>query len=134
MSRLPCNRIGKLASLFLMSSILALPSMPVFAHHGWAWAEEQQSQIKGTIQAISMDPPHPTLRVRADDGAVWRVELGNPRKTERSGFNADSANVGDAITVLGNRSLQRSEMHMKAVRITINGRNYDLYPERIRAD
>jgi len=77
--------------------------------------------------------PHRTRRpVRAaGDGVVWRVELGNPTLTARSGFNAKTAKPGDAIVVLGNR--HKSKVHMKAVRITIAGRNYDIYPERIRA-
>jgi hypothetical protein len=111
---------------------VAAPSLPAFAHHGWSWAEDQQMELKGTIQKISMAPPHPTLMVAAD-GVVWRVELGNPTLTARSGFNAKTAKTGDAIVVLGNRHKDKKQMHMKAVRITIAGRNYDIYPERIQA-
>lgn len=106
---------------------------PVLAHHGWSWAEDQQMELKGTIQKISMAPPHPTLMVAADGGVVWRVELGNPTLTARSGFSGKTAKPGDAIVVLGNRHKDKSQAHMKAVRITIAGRNYDIYPERIRA-
>jgi Family of unknown function (DUF6152) len=112
---------------------MVAPSLPALAHHGWSWAEDQQMELKGTIQKISMAPPHPTLMVTAADGAVWLVELGNPTLTARSGFNAKTAKPGDAIVVLGNRHKDKSKSHMKAVRITIAGRNYDIYPERIRA-
>lgn len=81
-----------------------------------------------------MAPPHPSLRVRAADGTVWFVELGNPGRTTRSGFGPDTAAVGDAVTVIGNRDRDRAEAHIKAVRIVIDGRNYDMYPERIRSD
>lgn len=36
--------------------------------------------------------------------------------------------------MIGNRDRDLGEAHMKAVRIVIDGRNYDMYPERIRAD
>lgn len=107
---------------------------PAAAHHGWSWAEGEQTTLKGVIQQVSMAPPHPTLRVKAADGVVWRVELGNPGKTQRSGFTAKSASPGDAVTVLGNRALDKKQAHMKAVRITVRGKVYDMYPERIAAN
>jgi Family of unknown function (DUF6152) len=113
---------------------VALLSQHAIAHHGWSWAEAEQSTLTGKIQSISMSPPHPTLQVTGADGAVWQVDLGNPNQTERSGFTAESAKPGDAITVLGNRNTERAKNHMKAVRITIAGKNYDLYPERITSN
>lgn len=116
-----------------LAGAFVTPSLTAAAHHGWSWAEDQQIELKGTIQKISMAPPHPTLMVAAADGVVWLVELGNPTLTARSGFNAKTAKPGDAIVVLGNRHKDKSKSLMKAVRITIAGRNYDIYPERIRA-
>lgn len=118
----------------LAGGALVLVGLPAAAHHGWSWAEGEQMELVGTIQTISMAPPHPTLHVTAEDGVLWRVDLGNPRQTERSGFTADTAKPGDPITVLGNRAKDRDEMHMKAVRITIAGEHYDMYPERIQAN
>lgn len=107
--------------------------LPAAAHHGWSWAEDEQSTLTGTVQTISMAPPHPSLQVKAGD-VVWLVDLGNPNQTERSGFTAASAKPGDAIVVLGNRHKDKTRMHMKAVRITIAGKNFDMYPERIRTN
>ncbi len=101
------------------------------AHHGWSWADSEQMTLTGQIERISMAPPHPTLHVKAADG-VWQVDLGNPSQTERSGFTGTTAKVGDAIVVLGNRDKDREQRHMKAVRITLAGKNYDMYPERIK--
>ncbi|MBZ7920790.1 hypothetical protein LAC81_03185 [Ensifer adhaerens] len=103
-----------------------------YAHHGWSWAEADQIELKGTIREISMAPPHPTLQVESVADGMWHVELGNPRQTERSGFVEGTAKVGDAVVVLGNRSLDPGEKRMKAVRITLAGKTYDIYPERIR--
>jgi hypothetical protein len=103
------------------------------AHHGWSWAEADQIDLKGTIQSISFAPPHPTLEIRAEDG-VWRVELGNPNQTQRSGFVEGQAKVGDQITATGNRSEDRSEKRLKAVRIVVSGKTFDIYPERIKTN
>ena len=104
------------------------------AHHGWSWAEGEQTELEGTIAEVSMAPPHPSLKVEASDGVVWQVDLGNPRNTERSGFVEGSAKVGDPIVVLGNRSLDKDEKLMKAVRITVAGKAFDIYPERIETN
>lgn len=104
------------------------------AHHGWTWAETEQTELKGTIETISMSPPHPSLEVRDAEGTLWQVDLGNPNQTARSGFTGETAKAGDAVTVLGNRNLDKARAHIKAVRITLDGTNYDMYPERISAD
>ncbi|TDQ80498.1 hypothetical protein A8950_3029 [Dongia mobilis] len=123
------------AGLVAVAAAMAVvAARPVLAHHGWSWAEAEQSTLTGTIKTISMDPPHPGLVVTAADGTDWQIDLGNPRQTERSGFTGATARPGDAITVLGNRSRDSNEMLMKAVRITVGGKNYDMYPERIKAD
>lgn len=106
---------------------------PALAHHGWSWAEDAQTTLQGTIRQISMAPPHPMLMVESE-GKLWQVDLGNPNQTERSGFRGDTAKPGEAVTVLGNRHRDRSKLQIKAVRLTIAGKNYDMYPERIRTN
>ncbi len=117
------------AAIFMMAALAGTAA----AHHGWAWAEGEQTTLEGTIETISFAPPHPSLTVMSD-GTVWQIDLGNPRQTERSGFAEGSAKVGDAITVLGNKSADESEKLMKAVRITVAGKNFDMYPERIKTN
>src|SRR5262245_38578062 len=104
------------------------------AHHGWTWAEGQQTELRGMIEKVTMGGPHPTLDVATAEDGVWLVELGNPRQTERSGFVEGSAKRGDAIVVLGNRSLKADEKRMKAVRITVAGKRFDIYPDRIQTN
>ena len=116
----------------LCATALALITTQAFAHHGWSWAEDEQSELTGTIAEISMVPPHPALRVKDQDGRLWQVDLGNPNQTQRSGFSGDTAKVGDDITVLGNRTKEPNKAHIKAVRITVGGKQYDMYPERIK--
>lgn len=122
-------RTPKTRFLVVLGS-LGLFTTTAVAHHGWNWAEGEHSELTGTIEEISFAPPHPSLVVEVD-GESWQVDLGNPNETQRSGFEEGSAEVGDEITILGNRSLDESENLIKAVRITIDGENYDMYPERI---
>lgn len=120
--------------VLLLASVLAGASVtlatPTLAHHGWSWAEAEETTLEATITAISLAPPHPELTVTDADGREWVIELGNPRRTEGAGFVDGTAKPGDAVTILGNRALDGQAV-MKAVRITLNGVNFDFYPERI---
>jgi len=117
----------------LAGAAFVLLCAQALAHHGWEWAEGEQSQLKGTVQSVSLAPPHPTLQVRAEDGRIWQVDLGNPSQTARSGFTATSTKPGESITVLGNRTKEPGKAHIKAVRITVSGKQFDMYPERIKS-
>ncbi len=108
----------------------ALLAGAAVAHHGWSWAEADQINLSGKLTAISFAPPHPTLELDTADG-VWRIELGNPGLTQRSGFVEGVVAVGDEITVRGNRSLDPDEKRLKAVRVIVSGKNYEIYPNRI---
>ena len=125
------NRRRLLAATLAAS--LAAVTLPALAHHGWDWAQAEQTEMKGTVQKVSMAPPHPSLQVKAADGVVWQVDLSNPGQTERSGFTGASTKPGDSIVILGNKHKDKSKRVMKAVRITVGGKNYDMYPERIGA-
>lgn len=127
----PQRHLQPLSRLAAATAML-LGTVTAQAHHGWSWAEGEQMTLQGQIARISMAPPHPVLTVQAADGGRWQVDLGNPSQTERSGFTGNTAQVGDAITVRGNRSKDAQALHMKAVRITVGGKNYDMYPERIQ--
>ena len=118
-------------TLFSAGAAIALTASAALAHHGWSWAEADQIEITGKANKVVIAPPHPTIDLTANDGVDWHIELGNPRQTERSGFNDQSVKPGDTITVLGNRSRDPEEKRLKAVRVTVGGKVYDIYPERI---
>ena len=117
----------------LMSSgftgLALLTAGPVFAHHGWSWTEDGFFELEGIIKAIYIGNPHATLDVDVE-GEIWRVELAPPSATIRAGFTEEVAKVGDEVTALGNRSREETEKRMKAVRVTVNGKSYDVYPSR----
>ncbi|OZI62597.1 DUF6152 family protein [Bordetella genomosp. 11] len=102
------------------------------AHHGWSWADTDQIKLAGVVKKVVIAPPHPHLDVQTPDDGLWRVELGNPTQTRESGFNEQSARIGQSVTVVGNRARDHAEKRMKAVQISVGGKTYDIYPERIR--
>ncbi|HEY6633759.1 MAG TPA: DUF6152 family protein [Rhizobiaceae bacterium] len=111
------------------ASLALLAAGPALAHHGWSWTEDGFFQLEGIITAIYIGNPHATLDVDVE-GDIWRVELAPPSATIRAGFTDEAAKVGDEVTAIGNRSRADTEKRMKAVRITVNGKTYDVYPGR----
>lgn len=111
------------------AGLALLAASQALAHHGWSWTEDGFFELTGTISAIYYGNPHPTLDVDVE-GEIWRVDLATPAATARAGFMEDTAKIGDEVHVLGNRSRDSTERHMKAVRVTVNGKSYDVYPGR----
>ena len=103
----------------------------VFAHHGWTWTEPNQVEMTGKILKIYIGPPHPQIHIETPKDGQWTVDFGNPQQTQNAGFVQGSAKEGDTVVILGNRSNRAGEKLIKAVRATINGRNYVFYPERL---
>ncbi len=109
------------------------PVLPALAHHGWTWTENGLFKLTGIVKSVYVGNPHATLDVDVE-GEIWRVELAPPGPTMASGFTEQSASAGDEVVALGNRSLDPDEKRMKAVRITVRGAVYDVYPQRVPAN
>ena len=112
-----------------VTGLAMLAAGPTLAHHGWSWTTDGFFELEGIIKEIYIGNPHATLDVDVE-GEIWRVELAPPSATMRAGFTEDVAKVGDEVTALGNRSRDETEKRMKAVRVTVNGKTYDVYPSR----
>jgi hypothetical protein len=65
------------------------------------------------------------------DGSKWEVEVGQPWRNERAGLSDAMLGKGATLTILGKRSSDPKEQRMKAERIVIDGKAFDLYPERL---
>lgn len=100
------------------------------AHHGWTWAEGVLIDVTGVIKSAKLGNPHGLLTVTAKDGD-WTVEVGQPWRNERAGLKDSMLAKGVTLTVRGNRTKDPKLKVIKAVRVIIDGKNYDLYPERI---
>jgi hypothetical protein len=126
---MPIGRISR-RSLILGAAAGAVATRGASAHHGWAWTEGEPFELTGIIESIYLGNPHATLEVRADDG-LWDVDLAPPSRTLRAGFDENAASVGDEVTCIGNRAADHSDLHMKAARVIVNGKTYDVYPDRV---
>lgn len=103
--------------------------VPALAHHGWAWTEDEETRLSGTIAAISLGNPHAYIDIAAEDGE-WRVDLAPPSATARSGMVEGVAAVGDTVSFTGHRSRDTEERVFKAETVTVNGETFDVYPRR----
>ena len=113
-----------------LAAVLLASSWPALAHHGWSWTEDGFFELEGVITAIYLGNPRATLDVDVE-GTIWRVELAPPRQTASAGFTEASARVGDEVKAIGNRSRDETEPRMKAVRLVVGGKTYDVYPGRV---
>jgi hypothetical protein len=99
------------------------------AHHGWGWATDQEFELTGEITAVQLGNPHGevTLNVK---GEKWTVEVGQPWRNERAGLTPKLLAKGQVMTAHGHRSANKGQRLMKAERLVIAGKSYNLYPDR----
>lgn len=115
----------------LLGAMAALPLFPLAAeaHHGWAWAEDEEFSLTGTITGVRLGNPHGELEIAAEDGS-WVAEIGQPWRNDRAGLTEALLAPGTAITLEGHRSRDPAQRVMKAERVVIAGQTHDLYPDR----
>ena len=116
--------------VMLAAPLVLAMGLPALAHHGWSWTQDGFFELTGIIRDVYVGNPHATLDVDVE-GEIWRVELAPPSATIRAGFTEESAKAGDEVVAIGNRSRDANEKRMKAVRITVKGKTYDVYPGRV---
>lgn len=114
---------------FLALSLAALPLAPLSAHHGWAWATNEEFQLSGVARQVRNGNPHGMMMLATPSG-MWRVEIGQPWRNERAGLTDQVLRAGTRLVVHGHRSARTGERLMKAERIVIGGKSYNLYPDR----
>lgn len=115
-----------LAGLLLMGACVSM----AFAHHGWRWTDDGQFELTARVEKASLGNPHGVLTMDAD-GSKWLVEVGQPWRNEQAGLSDSMMARGATLTIVGKRSADAKERRMKAERIIIAGKNFDLYPERL---
>jgi hypothetical protein len=117
--------VGLLAAALLT----AAAPLPASAHHGWEWAEANNSELSGVIVGARLGNPHGVLTVDAG-GEKWAVEVGQPWRNERAGLKDAMLANGVKLTVSGHRHADPKKKVFKAERVFIDGKRYDLYPDR----
>lgn len=106
-----------------------LPSV-VLAHHGWDWTEGEPFKLTGIVEEVYVGNPHVTMKVRGEEG-VWDVDLAPLAATLRAGFDENAVKVGDEVTCIGHRAKDHEDLHMKAARVIVGDKTYDVYPTRV---
>ena len=100
-----------------------------FGHQGWGWATAEEFQLTGEITALRFGNPHGELTLNVK-GEKWIVEVGQPWRNDNAGLTPKMLSKGQVITAHGHRSAKKGERLMKAERVVINGKSYNLYPDR----
>lgn len=125
----------RLLSFGLLMALLAglagfiVTASPASAHHGWRWAEDGNFEITGDIVQAQLGNPHGLVQLDVN-GEQWTIEVGQPWRNERAGLTDEMLSPGNEITVSGHRSKDPGERLVKAERIIIDDKTYDLYPDR----
>lgn len=118
-------------TLFLLTAMTA-GSGAALAHHGWAGQGTEKFELSGTLQRdVSLAGPHGTMRIVDADGKVWDLTLAPPARVERAGLKPGVIPIGARVSIVGKRNTDPARLEVKTERVTHEGRNYDVYPERL---
>lgn len=105
------------------------PLAPLAAHHGWGWATGEEFELAGTVKTVRHGNPHGTILLSTRSGE-WTVEIGQPWRNQQAGLTRQLLRPGTRLLVHGHRSARKGERLIKAERIVIAGKSYNLYPDR----
>ena len=120
------SRRSNVAALILAASLYPIAA---FAHHGWSWTTGANMELTGVIQEARLGNPHGVLTVDSA-GRLWTVEVGQPWRNERAGLTDGDLAKGVEATFIGEPAAEQGAYRLKAERLTIDGKDYVLYPER----
>ena len=129
MTRIPMSPRRAIPLFALIVSFLV--SAPLaFAHHGWRWTEDGKFEITGLVAEAKLGNPHGVVKLNVE-GKIWTIEVGQPWRNKRAGLTDAMFAKGTELTIIGRRSSKASERVVKALRVRIKGKNYDLYPSML---
>ncbi len=117
-----------LSGMFALA-VAAIAPQDILAHHGWGWATDEEFEITGKIAGLRLGNPHGEVTLEVEN-ETWVIEVGQPWRNERAGLTKEMLRVGQIMTVHGHRSARKGERLVKAERLVIEGKDYNLYPNR----
>ncbi len=104
---------------------LAVTGGVAVAHHGWgSYDAAKVLSVASGVENLRWQNPHVHIDV-SHQGATWEAVLAPPFRMEARGLNPDMLKKGTRVTVEGYSST-RVEREMRAERITVNGRVFEL--------
>jgi hypothetical protein len=123
---------AKLAARFCAAILGLSVATSALAHHGWAGNGTEDFTLKGKVsKALSLSGPHATMQITDEKGQVWDLTLAPPTRTEAAGLKEGVIPMGAEVSILGKRNLDQKKFEVKTERVTYNGKNYDVYPDRV---
>jgi len=118
--------------LILSAAGLVFASQQASAHHGWGGQIRERFELSGTVRSgVSLAGPHASMQIEDDQGQVWDLTLAPPSRTQRAGLSEDSIPVGAQVSIVGNRNANMDRFEVKTMRVTYNGKNFDVYADRL---
>ena len=129
MSAMHTSLAARIVRAIVCAAFAGAACLPALAHHGWSWAEDGNSEITGVVVASKLGNPHGELTVDVS-GVKWVVEVGQPWRNQRAGLKDEMLGKGAKLTAIGHRHADPKERVFKAERVVIDGKKYELYPER----
>ncbi len=113
----------------LCFTALATSATLATAHHGWSWYGNEDFSLTATVVEKQFGNPHDRLTVEAD-GQRWNLLLSPPNRSRQAGLTDELVDVGDTITAHGHRRESGDQFEMKTERLEVDGKLYNLYPDR----
>lgn len=101
----------------------------VISRDHWAEYEEEVTRLEAAVTDINITGTDPALQVRAQDGVNWTVELADHARNREIGLEDAGAGPGDKVVIWGRQTIHFGETRIKAFRIAIEDRVFDLFPD-----
>jgi hypothetical protein len=103
----------------------ALLTSAALGHHGWgSYDASKPVTVTGPIVTAKFENPHATITVRGND-KVWTVTLAPPSRLSSRGATEKIVAVGQNVSAYGYPSTVEKD-EMRAERITVNGKTYEM--------
>ena len=89
-------------------------AFPVIAHHSFVavFDRDRPIEVTGTVTEVEWLNPHVWFYIDVEDDAGevvnWGFEMGSPNRLIRTGWNHNSLQIGQTITVVGARARDNS--------------------------
>jgi hypothetical protein len=119
----------KMLGFTALATSATLASTLVSAHHGWTWYGNEDFSLTATVVEKQFGNPHDRLTVEVD-GERWTLLLSPPNRSRQAGLSDELVNVGDTVTAHGHRRESGDLFEMKTERLEVDGKLYNLYPDR----